>query len=206
VSEVAPLRARQAELNRQVILDSVVNLLEANETDGVSMQEIARESGVSLRTLYRYFPTRRELLAESGVHIRQRMGLIDEVGSADEVPASFWANSARAAEHPGLARALLATSIGRLAREGTRSKRVAAIKSAMRELTTDLPEARARQVIGVITHLCSSSSWVAISDESGVSALDARRGVVWALETLIADLRNEAQHAPRSNSSPVIER
>ena len=152
MSEVAPLRARQAELNRQVILDSVVNLLEANETDGVSMQEIARESGVSLRTLYRYFPTRRELLAESGVHIRQRMGLIDEVGSADEVPA------------------------------------------------------RARQVIGVITHLCSSSSWVAISDESGVSALDARRGVVWALETLIADLRNEAQHAPRSNSSPVIER
>lgn len=187
------LRAKQVEMSRELILNTVVDILERNGLEGLSMPAIAEASGVSLRTLYRYFPTRDDLLAEAGAQIKDRMGLSDAVAGAAEIPASFWVNSARAARHPRLARALIASSAGRSARKATRSSRVSAIEAAMRELTDGLPEGRAAEAVGVITYLCSSNSWVTISEETGVSSLTARRGVVWALETLLASLQEEAR-------------
>lgn len=193
MSGLAPsLRAKQLEMSRELILGAVIDLLETDGLEGLSMPAIAKASGVSLRTLYRYFPTRDALLAEAGEQIKERMGLSDAVSSADEIPSSFWANSARAARHPQLARALVASSSGRSARKATRSNRVAAIEGAMRELGDCLPESRAVEAAGVIAYLCSSNSWVTISEECGVSVLTARRSVVWALETLLARLREEA--------------
>lgn len=63
----------------------------------------------------------------------------------------------------------------------------------MRELTDALPEGRVVEAVGVITYLCSSNFWLTISDETGVSALAARRSVVWALETLLASLQEEVR-------------
>ncbi|MGH8997683.1 MAG: TetR/AcrR family transcriptional regulator [Acidimicrobiales bacterium] len=201
------LRARQAAMSRELVLDTVVDLLEKNGLDGVSMPAIAKASGVSLRTLYRYFPTRDDLLAEAGEHIRDRMGLSDVISGAADIPGSFWANSARAARHRRLVRALVVTGAGRRARAGTRSNRVAAIQEAMTELTDLLPEDRARQAVAVITYLCSSSSWVTISDECGISALQARESVMWALESLLARLREEAEGAaPSAHATSVSTR
>lgn len=180
-------------MSREFILGTVVDLLEANGLEGFSMPAIAEASGVSLRTLYRYFPTRDDLLAEAGAQIKERMGLSDAVASAVEIPASFWANSARAARHPRLARALIASSAGRSARKATRSNRVSAIENAMKELTVGLPQGRGEEAVGVIAYLCSSNSWVTISEETGMSSLTARRSVVWALETLLASLQEEAR-------------
>jgi AcrR family transcriptional regulator len=183
-------------MGRALILGTVVDLLEANGLEGLSMPAIAKASGVSLRTLYRYFPTRDDLLIEAGGKIKDRMGLSDAIPGVAEIPASFWANSARAARHPRLARALIASSAGRTARNATRSNRVSAIEEAMRELTDRLPQAHAVEAVGVIAYLCSSNSWLTISEECGVRARTARRGVVWALETLLEHLREEARAGP----------
>lgn len=198
MGEPLTLRDRQVAMSRNLVLDAVVNLLEEHGLDAVSMPAIAKASGVSLRTLYRYFPTRDDLLAEAGEHIRDRMGLSDVIAGAADIPASFWANSARAARHERLARALVVTAAGRRARAGTRSKRIAAIQEAMKELTDRLPHDRGRQAVAVITYLCSSSSWVTISDECGISALQARQSVMWALENLLAHLREEVESAADS--------
>ncbi len=187
------LRARRIEASRECILGTVVDLLVADGLEGLSMPAIAEASGVSLRTLYRYFPTRDALLAEASTQIKDRMGLSDAIASAAEIPASFWANSGRAARHPRLARALIASSAGRSARKTTRPNRVSAIENAMREVTDKLPEGRAVEAVGAITYLCSSNSWLTISNETGISALTARRSVMWALETLLASLQEEVR-------------
>jgi AcrR family transcriptional regulator len=58
-----PLQDRRAALGRDAVLDALVVHLEAGTADSISMEDLAREAGVSRRTLYRYFPTRADLLA-----------------------------------------------------------------------------------------------------------------------------------------------
>ncbi len=41
----------------------------------------------------------------------------------------------------------------------------------------------------VLAYLCSSNAWATIQDESGLDAASAREAVEWAIETLLARLR-----------------
>src|SRR5690348_79238 len=101
------LRDRQAALARTAIFEALVTHLESGDADDLSMEELAREAGVSRRTLYRYFPTRAELLAAAGEWIRdERLQLPVEIGD-EGIAASFRAASTRLGKHPRLARALL---------------------------------------------------------------------------------------------------
>jgi AcrR family transcriptional regulator len=69
------VRVEHAERTRTRILDAVVALVRAQGNADFTMPEVAAVSGVSLRTLYRYFPT--------------RMALVDAVAAvADHVTAS----------------------------------------------------------------------------------------------------------------------
>ena len=52
------LRQRHSELTRELIMRTVAELLEEGEASELAVPEVARRSGVSLRTVYRYFPTR----------------------------------------------------------------------------------------------------------------------------------------------------
>lgn len=194
------LRARQADLARSAALDAVIEVLEHGEFDELTMPQVAQAAGLSLRTLYRYFPSREELLHAAGAEIQARLALPIEAGAPEDIVTTFWAASARLARNPELARALVRTTAGRAAHAPTRNARVEAIHTALAPLTAGLPAARARQVAGVITHLCSSTAWVSISDESQVAAADARSGVRWALTVLLDALRTEqtaiAEEAP----------
>jgi AcrR family transcriptional regulator len=56
------LRVEHAERTRSRILDAVVTLVGARGDCEFTMPEVASASGVSLRTLYRYFPTRQQVI------------------------------------------------------------------------------------------------------------------------------------------------
>jgi AcrR family transcriptional regulator len=57
-----PLRDEQVARTRQRILDAVVALVSERGDASFSMPEVARASGVGLRTVYRYYPTRQDLV------------------------------------------------------------------------------------------------------------------------------------------------
>jgi AcrR family transcriptional regulator len=65
------LRTRHAELTRDLILRTVVERLEEGAHEEITVPEIARRSGVSLRTIYRYFPSREELIAGAAERVRE---------------------------------------------------------------------------------------------------------------------------------------
>jgi len=46
---------------------------------------------------------------------------------------------------------------------------------------------RAAAVLGL---LCSSNAWITIQDESGLDASSAQAAVVWAIDALLARLRD----------------
>ena len=108
-----PLQDRRAALGRDAVLDALVVHLEAGTADSISMEDLAREAGVSRRTLYRYFPTRADLIAAAGDFVRGKVLAIEPGLAAGGIPASFRAGVARTQARPQLARALLATESGR---------------------------------------------------------------------------------------------
>jgi AcrR family transcriptional regulator len=71
VPEAAPssLRTQQKELARRLIVEATVRVILRTGIHQFSMQEVADVAGVSLRTLYRYYPSREELVDGAGAEI-----------------------------------------------------------------------------------------------------------------------------------------
>src|SRR5690349_19246660 len=175
------LRERQAERVRVSVLDTVIAQLETRAPDNVSMAEIAEAAGVSLRTLYRYFPDREALLHAAGEHLYATLEVPYDIAGPDKISASFQKAARQLSTRPGLTRALVRTTAGRAARSAVRSRRVEAIDNALRPVTKDLDSATARQATAVIAHLCGAASWVMIADETGLTDVQAQRAVAWAI-------------------------
>jgi AcrR family transcriptional regulator len=200
MSERPALREKQAAVVREAILDAVADQLEQLDPDDIALPRVAEEAGVSTRTLYRYFATREELFAAAGDHIVARLGLQTRIGRPEDISAEFLRASATGAQHPQLVRSMLHTSLGRRARSGHRSRRVQGLMAALAEVTSHLDPDEAHRRSAAIAYLCSLAAWVTVSEETGLPAADAQRGVAWALETLVAALRAEhsaSQHTAR---------
>jgi len=187
-----PLRARQAEHARAAILDALVVRLEHEVAEDISIDDLARDAGVSRRTLYRYFPSKSVLLAAAEERIVARLGLPTEFASPDQISAGFREGSRRLEEHPTLARALRQTTAGRL-RPPLRARRIEALARALGPLTRDLDVAEAQRIVAVIAYLCSANAWVMIQDESGLPGEEIRAGVSWAIDTLLVELRRRGR-------------
>jgi AcrR family transcriptional regulator len=189
------LRERQADVIREAILDALAALLDRRDPDDVAMSEVAAGAGISLRTLYRYFPTREAMFDAVGDHVVARLGLPRQIEGADDISRVFLESASRGAQSPQLVRAMLWSRLGRRARSAHRRRRVESIAAALAEVTSHLPAADARRREGAIVYLTSLPAWITVSEECGLSAEDARLGIAWAISTLVADLRRENQAA-----------
>lgn len=170
------------------MLEAVIAQLESKAADDVSMAEIAESAGVSLRTLYRYFPDRASLLHAAGEHLYASLDVPFEISGPDQISASLLEAARRLSTRPELTRALVRTSAGRAARSGLRARRAAAIESALEPVTDGLDPDIARRATAVIAHLCSAASWVMVADESGLDDAEAQHAVAWAIDRLVASL------------------
>jgi len=191
----ASLRERQAAVIREAILDALADRLDSDDPDDIAMPQVAEQAGISLRTLYRYFPTREAMFDAVGDHVVGRLGLPRQIEGADDIVPVFLESARRGAQSPRLVRTMLWTRLGRRARSSHRRRRVDAITAALTEVTSHLPSAEARRREGAIVYLASLPAWITVSEEYGLSAEDARLGIAWALDTLVAALRRENQAA-----------
>lgn len=186
------LRERQAEQVRETVLEAVLGQLEALDADDVSMASVAAAAGVSLRTLYRYFPDRASLLQAAGEYAFASLGVPVDVAGPEQISTSFAEAAARLSARPQLTRALVRTTAGRAARSGVRGQRVEAIRRALEPLIDRVDSDTARWSTAVIMHLCSAASWVLIADEGGLEDTDAQAAVAWAIDTLVDALNRGA--------------
>ena len=166
------LRRRHSELTRDLILRTVAELLEEGDAAELAVPEVARRSGVSLRTVYRYFPSREQLIAAAGEWIG-----VNVVGGRiptllDEVPQVYAENAARWDEHPRLVEAMALSRGANSLRSIRRQERLARLRDSLGEVTNGLPEAEARRAFAVF---------------SGVSAQIAQITVVHRIKSILAD-------------------
>lgn len=193
------LRERQASLARRAIFEALVTHLEAGDADTVAMDDLAQEAGVSRRTLYRYFPTRAALLGAAAAWVRDEvLRLPVEIGD-EGIAASFRHAATRVAERPELARAMLRTTTGRTVRGDYRRARTNAIRDALHREVPGLGRRDLERAAPVLTYLCSSEAWITIQEEGELPTAEAQAAVEWAIESLLAQLRDSVSAQKRGD-------
>lgn len=197
-TEKASLRRRHSELTRELILRTVAEILEDGDTAGLAVPEVARRSGVSLRTVYRYFPTREQLIAAAGEWIGINVVGGSMPASLAEVPQVYAENAARWDEHARLVETMATSRGANSLRSVRRRQRLTMLQEALREVTDGLPEAEARRAFAVFAYLDNMLAWLTMRDEAGLDGAETGAAVAWAMQVLVDDLRRRQRAAGAS--------
>jgi AcrR family transcriptional regulator len=186
----SPLRAEQLEQTRQRILQAMADVLADEAVDEVTIPIVAMRARVSVRTVYRHFPTKEALFDAFGEwaeeHLRLVLHSYPETleGVREMAPALYRMYD----EQAPLIRALLSKR-GQEIRARTRRRRLKTFEKAMRELTQELEPAERRLAIGVIYLLVSAPAWQAMRDQCALDGAEAGRAAAWAVRVLTDELR-----------------
>ena len=189
------LRQRHSELTRDLILRTVAEMLDEGEQSDLVVPEVARRAGVSLRTVYRYFPSREGLIAAAGEWIGVHVLAAGIAETLDEIPAVYAESAARWDEHPNLVQAMAFSRGANSLRSVRRQERLEKLRQALREVTDGLTEVEATRAFAVFAYLDNMLAWVTMRDEAGLDGEQAGAAVAWAMQALVDDLRRRQRAA-----------
>ena len=192
------LREQHASVTRERILSAVAELLERGYAEELTMPGVAEASGVSLRTIYRYYPTREQLLEAAGRWIGDELFEHPYPRDLDEVADLYQVGCQDFDHRPGLVRALAFSQLGQRARGYRRRERLQAIRRALEAELSDLPEPELRRAEAILAYLHNMLAYTALREESGLSGDEIGEAVGWAIRTLVEDLRQRQRLQRRS--------
>ena len=192
------LRGQQKNLARRLIVDATARVILRSGIHQFSMQEVADEAGIALRTLYRYFASREELVEGVGREIDEILGeqgietaLADGPTSAASIAARATAALAAAeSQSHDLARAWVVIATATDARSASSRRRDRLVRDAVARMAPQLSARDADCVGGAVRVVATSRTWFLLRDDLGLPADEAARAVEWALRTLIEAAQN----------------
>lgn len=187
------LREQNAAATRERILAAVADLIEHGDADELTVPDVAAASGISLRTIYRYYPSRDELLEAAGRWIGNELMRHPYPQTLDEVAEAFRVGVGEFAQRPGLVRALALSQLGRKVRGYRRRERLASIRKALREEIPELSEDELRRAEAVLAYLHNMLAFTTMREENHLSPEEIGEAVAWAIRTLVDDLRRTHQ-------------
>ena len=185
----SPLRERQTEQTRELILQALTEQLAEGGLADFNIPAVARRAGISVRTVYRYFPTRDALLAAVGDWIENRLIAVPRPTTSDEIADRAEEAFASFDEHAQLMLAHIESDLGKAVLMPGRKRRIEAHSSALRDATAHLDPAAASAAAAIVSYLAGSLAWKTLREEFDMSGLESGVAVSWALRTLIADIR-----------------
>ena len=190
------LRERRRQETAELIVDAVMRLLADAGVDGLTMEAVAERVGVSLRTVYRYFPDRASLLTAALARHNQSVPF-DSPTSPDQIGAVYGEEFPRFDDAPAIVQAVLAARVAGAVRWDARSQRIREIEEALAPACDRLPRDDAEQATAVVVYLANALAWLSLRDESGLDGHQSGTAITWAINTLVADLHRRNQHATR---------
>lgn len=184
------LRESQAEQTREAILAAAAEEMAARGPVAFSVPSVAARSRVALRTVYRHFPTRDELVDAMWAWTYERRDWLEREVRRGEVPETV----ARVGERYAKMRALL-DAAQRCERQSalrarTRKRRMANFEAALADDVAALgPEAR-RRALGALHCVATPTFWLMLTDSWCPDPAEASEVAAWALRVLLAEIRS----------------
>jgi AcrR family transcriptional regulator len=152
--------------------------------------QLAERAGISVRTVFRHFPSQRDLLEAATPYLLERSGWRPDEMTAD----NFAEMSARAFAYFGG----LLESIGRdldpmppRLRPNRVQQRIAPIERALGPLMEGMEPEQARAMLAVLSGLTRINFLRGMHEQWGTRGEDAGKAVEWAVTTLLGALREK---------------
>jgi AcrR family transcriptional regulator len=164
---------------------------------------LAEAAGVSVRTVYRYFPTKEDLLEAFAHWLDDQIGTLNVPTNLEELVDGVEEIFAAFDENEDVIRSQWATPHGRAIREKGRLGRLATIRASVEKAVPHLQAAERRRATAMLSLLHSSRTWQTLSDDFGMSGREAGKLVAWALRTLADDLRRRDDEAARRHGKDL---
>jgi len=180
------LRAEQAAATRQRIIEGALEGFAPWATD-MPFDEVARRARVSERTVYRHFPTQKDLFDAVAAHVTGHSGWNPEEVEADTLGAT----AARAFTYFGTLFERGEPTRDPPGIKELRSKRLAMIERVVGPYTEGMDPVHARAIFAVFDGLCRVQFLRAMHEHWGLGGEDAGRGVEWAINALFDQLSQQ---------------
>ena len=189
----SPLREAHTKDTRQRILAAVGKTLAESPDGSISFDQLAEESGVERRTVFRHFPNKEALLEAFWDWPNARItdknlptSLSDLLTLPEQAFKGFDAQQ-------GIIRASLHTQSGREMRLRSVPQRRKAFKAALQGVTHGLPPKEIVRAEAAVQALFSAATWETMHDYCGLSGKEAGQTVSWAIWVIIEKLKRDAR-------------
>lgn len=192
--ERASLRAQQRHATRARIVRAVATLVADAHPASVSVPAVARQAGVSVATVYRYFPTKEALLDASAMVLGDDAKLSSLAAyptTFEEAMALLPDQFAALARQLPLVRNQLASPLGRELREVRWLAKQAATRKGLLASGIDPDSPEGARLAAVADVLTSSTAVLELHDKAGLPIEDATQHVIWALQVLVRATQEE---------------
>ena len=184
----SPLRDERAIQTRTRILDGLVQVMARNGIAELSIPLVARQAGVSIPSVYRYFPTKRDLITALDEYAHQRGSFtLDEFGPLETpedlariVPLTF---KRREAIESTLS-AAMNSRLGYTMRRQEFTERANHFSKALRPATKRLSRKEQQWLTDIVFILSSYACVRAFRDYLGLDSEGAGKRVAWAIRLL----------------------
>jgi AcrR family transcriptional regulator len=202
----SPLRERQREATRRLIVEAVAGLVAEGEIHTFSAQDVADRAGVSYASVYRHFPTREALLR--GTYEWANEVITGEVGTTvprrlEDVPDWIGRSLPQFERYPEVSQALLILMGALNLQPPARQARDDLLEDLVRRDVPELAADRVRPVAAVLRFLAGSHAWATLRQRFGLAPEEAALALRWALDALIRELRAEQDGAGGSEAGPA---
>lgn len=166
-----------------------------------NIPRLAEAAGVSVRTVYRYFPTKEALLEAFAEWLDERIGSTVLPANAEGLLEGVAPVFAAFDDNEDVILSQWVTPQGRAIREKGRLRRLAAVEGTVKKTFPHLSPRELRQATAIFSLLHSSRTWAALKDDFGMPGRESGKVVEWALKTLIADLKCRDEEAARQQGN-----
>lgn len=191
------LREQQKVLTRGAILGAVLDLVADGQLDELSVPAVARRSGVSVATIYRYFPTRDELLTAAAAEpsrqaLAARTALVDPADELASFQQAMWISFA---ENMALLRHQVVSEVGREMRAARLEQSRRRLGAYVEQRGVDPASSEGERLVALLLLTSGSLGLLELSDRQALPVDVAIEYSRWAADALIeATKRKDGDH------------
>ncbi len=185
------LRAQQAAATRELIIKTAAEEFVPWSTD-VPFDQLAERAGISVRTVFRHFPTQRDLMDAAVPYLLESSGWRPDEMTADnfaEMSAKAFAYFGGLLEKGGRDSDPMPAPL----RQYRVEQRIAPIERALGPLTEGMDPALARAVLALFSGFTRIHFLRGMHEQWGTRGEDASRAIEWAVSALLKALRERKE-------------
>jgi AcrR family transcriptional regulator len=196
----SPLREQHAERTREVIVEAISAQIVESGLSDFSVQDIAKRAGVAVRTVYRYFPTRDDLISAAEEAWRKREPDLPSITRLEDIAPAIPVVFRYFEANREVLEAAMVTALGRQVHDRSRRRRNEKALDLARHAAPHLDERTQKTRAAILRLLGGSMVWRFLTKDMGLTLEESIEASAWAIRTLVDDTLEAERDASKAGA------